>query len=179
MRTPMPSPRGTNYARLYLEGAAYDAASGLNPTFNAAQRGAIRTAFARAGVAFDEAQFLQAIKRENAREDARDEGGLASRIMAAISASGDFDNDEVAAIEQALANAGIPYKMVGGRRFFDRVEVRIVLDYLRTISHPDNNSALLSIINTPARKVGDATVAAFVGQEGLCLTHVECEDRRG
>lgn len=62
-------------------------------------------------------------------------------------------------IEKALANAGIPYKMVGGRRFFDRVEVRLLLDYLRVISHPDNNSALLSIINTPTRKVGDGTVA--------------------
>lgn len=62
-------------------------------------------------------------------------------------------------IEKALANAGIPYKMVGGRRFFDRVEVRILLDYLRVIAHPDNNSALLSIINTPTRKVGDGTVA--------------------
>jgi len=62
-------------------------------------------------------------------------------------------------IEKALANAGIPYKMVGGRRFFDRVEVRLILDYLRTINHPDNNSALLSVINTPTRKVGDTTVA--------------------
>ena len=62
-------------------------------------------------------------------------------------------------IEKSLANAAIPYKMVGGRRFFDRVEVRILLDYMRVISHPDNNSALLSIINTPARKVGEGTVA--------------------
>lgn len=62
-------------------------------------------------------------------------------------------------IEKGLANAGIPYKMVGGRRFFDRVEVRILLDYLRVVSHPDNNSALLSIINIPTRKVGDGTVA--------------------
>ena len=62
-------------------------------------------------------------------------------------------------IEKSLANAAIPYKMVGGRRFFDRVEVRILLDYMRVISHPDNDSALLSIINTPARKVGEGTVA--------------------
>lgn len=62
-------------------------------------------------------------------------------------------------IEKALANQGIPYKMVGGQRFFDRVEVRLVLDYLRTICHPDNNSALLSIINIPSRKVGDQTIA--------------------
>lgn len=62
-------------------------------------------------------------------------------------------------IEKSLARDGIPYKMVGGRRFFDRVEVRILLDYLRVINHPDNNSAFLSIINTPARKVGEGTVA--------------------
>ncbi|KAK5104573.1 ATP-dependent DNA helicase srs2 [Lithohypha guttulata] len=62
-------------------------------------------------------------------------------------------------IEKALGNAGIPYRMVGGKRFFDRAEVRLLLDYLRTINHPDNNAALLSIINTPARKVGVNTVA--------------------
>jgi DNA helicase II / ATP-dependent DNA helicase PcrA len=78
-------------------------------------------------------------------------------------------------IEKALANAGIPYRMVGGRRFFDRVEVRILLDYLRTISHPDNTSALLAIINTPTRKVGDTTIKeltriAEINKESLWST---------
>lgn len=58
-------------------------------------------------------------------------------------------------IENALGKAGIPYRMVGGYRFFDRDEIRTLLDYLRTISHPDNNAALSAIINVPSRKIGD------------------------
>ena len=70
-------------------------------------------------------------------------------------------------IEKAFTSSGIPYRMVGGTRFFDRVEIRIIIDYLRTISHPDNDAALLSIINTPSRKIGDATISSLVklGQE--------------
>ena len=57
-------------------------------------------------------------------------------------------------IEKALSKEAIPYRMVGGFRFFDREEVRILLDYLATISHPDNDAALRAIINVPARKIG-------------------------
>ncbi|KAK4942251.1 ATP-dependent DNA helicase srs2 [Elasticomyces elasticus] len=65
-------------------------------------------------------------------------------------------------IEKALTSSGIPYRMVGGQRFFDRAEIRIIIDYLRTISHPDNNQALVSIINTPSRKIGETTVAELL-----------------
>ncbi|KAL6250629.1 ATP-dependent DNA helicase srs2 [Rhinocladiella similis] len=65
-------------------------------------------------------------------------------------------------IERALSGSGIPYRMVGGQRFFDRVEIRIIIDYLRTISHPDNNQALVSIINVPSRKIGETTVTEFM-----------------
>ncbi|EXJ81308.1 hypothetical protein A1O3_07598 [Capronia epimyces CBS 606.96] len=65
-------------------------------------------------------------------------------------------------IEKALASSGIPYRMVGGQRFFDRIEIRIIVDYLRTISHPDNNQAFLAIINVPSRKVGEASIAELI-----------------
>lgn len=65
-------------------------------------------------------------------------------------------------IEKALSSSRIPYRMVGGQRFFDRVEIRIIIDYLRTISHPDNNQALISIINVPSRKIGETTVGEFM-----------------
>ncbi|KIX07045.1 uncharacterized protein Z518_05022 [Rhinocladiella mackenziei CBS 650.93] len=65
-------------------------------------------------------------------------------------------------IEKALANSSIPYRMVGGQRFFDRVEIRIIIDYLRTISHPDNNQAFMAIINVPSRKIGDTSVAELI-----------------
>ena len=61
-------------------------------------------------------------------------------------------------IENALGKAGMPYRMVGGYRFFDRDEIRTLLDYLRTISQPHNNAALSAIINVPSRKIGDESL---------------------
>jgi DNA helicase-2/ATP-dependent DNA helicase PcrA len=61
-------------------------------------------------------------------------------------------------IEKEFARYGIPYRMIGGHKFFERVEIRTLLDYLRTISQPDNNPALISIINVPSRKIGEVTV---------------------
>ncbi|MCJ1419661.1 hypothetical protein MMC32_006017 [Xylographa parallela] len=61
-------------------------------------------------------------------------------------------------IESAMGKIGIPYRMVGGQRFFDRVEVKVLLDYLRVISQPDNSDALVRIINVPSRRIGDVTI---------------------
>ncbi|CAL3968791.1 unnamed protein product [Diplocarpon coronariae] len=61
-------------------------------------------------------------------------------------------------IESALGKAGIAYRMVGGVRFYDRLEIKTVLDYLRVINQPDNNDALARIINTPSRRIGEATI---------------------
>jgi DNA helicase-2/ATP-dependent DNA helicase PcrA len=65
-------------------------------------------------------------------------------------------------IEAELAKAGLPYRMVGGFRFFDRLEIKLILDYLRVINNPDNNDALARIINVPSRKIGDKTVKSLI-----------------
>ncbi|KAF1842237.1 UvrD-helicase-domain-containing protein [Cucurbitaria berberidis CBS 394.84] len=65
-------------------------------------------------------------------------------------------------IERELGRAGIPYRMVGGKRFFDRAEIKIILNYLRCISNPDNNDAIVGVINTPSRRVGDKTVKGLL-----------------
>ncbi|RMZ69357.1 atp-depentend dna helicase [Pyrenophora seminiperda CCB06] len=65
-------------------------------------------------------------------------------------------------IERALGQAGIPYRMVAGTKFFDRAEIKIILDYLRVISQPDHNDAVARAINVPSRKVGDTTVKALL-----------------
>lgn len=65
-------------------------------------------------------------------------------------------------IESAMGNAGIPYKMVGGQKFFDRVEIRILVDYLRAVGQPDNNDALARIINVPSRNIGLTTVKTLL-----------------
>jgi DNA helicase-2/ATP-dependent DNA helicase PcrA len=64
-------------------------------------------------------------------------------------------------IERALSKAGIPYRMVSGIRFFDRAEIKIVLDYLRVINQPDHNDALVRVINLPSRKIGESTIKAL------------------
>lgn len=65
-------------------------------------------------------------------------------------------------IESAMGRAGIPYRMVGGQRFFDRVEIRLLLDYLRVVSQPSNNDALARVAVVPARGVGQATVKSLL-----------------
>ena len=85
-------------------------------------------------------------------------------------------------IEVALGKAGMPYRMVGGHRFFDREEIRTLLDYLRTISQPINNSALLAIINVPPRKIGEETVKELLriaDQKSLSLWAVVQKIVRG
>ncbi|KAK6428720.1 ATP-dependent DNA helicase srs2 [Oleoguttula sp. CCFEE 5521] len=61
-------------------------------------------------------------------------------------------------IETSLGAAGMPYRMIGGMKFYDRVEVKMLLDYLRVIDQPSHNEALARVINAPSRKVGDKTV---------------------
>jgi DNA helicase-2/ATP-dependent DNA helicase PcrA len=65
-------------------------------------------------------------------------------------------------IESAMGKAGLPYRMVGGQRFFDRIEIKILLDYLRVVSQPENNDALVRIINVPPRGLGATTVKALL-----------------
>ena len=65
-------------------------------------------------------------------------------------------------VESAMGRAGIPYRMVGGKKFFDRIEVKILLDYLRVVSQPNNNDAIFRIINIPARGLGATTVKGLL-----------------
>ncbi|PLB45550.1 UvrD-helicase-domain-containing protein [Aspergillus steynii IBT 23096] len=65
-------------------------------------------------------------------------------------------------IESEMGKQGIPYKMVGGLRFFDRVEIKLLLDYLRVISQPGNADALLRVINVPSRKIGEETIRTLL-----------------
>jgi len=61
-------------------------------------------------------------------------------------------------LEFAFKRNGIPYKVVGGMRFFDYAEIKDVLAYLAVLENPADDLRLLRIINTPARGIGQATV---------------------
>jgi len=79
-------------------------------------------------------------------------------------------NAQSNAIERALVKSGVPYRIIGGHRFFDSQEVRDAMAYLRIISNPDDSVSLRRIINVPRRGIGDTTMdnAAQIA-EGLGL----------
>lgn len=68
-------------------------------------------------------------------------------------------NAQSRVMEEMLVRAGIPYKVFGGLRFYDRKEVRDVIAYLRVIVNPADDVSLRRIINQPKRAIGDATIA--------------------
>ena len=63
-------------------------------------------------------------------------------------------NAQSRVLEHALFNAGLPYRVYGGLRFFERQEIKHALAYLRLIANPQDDGALLRVINLPARGVG-------------------------
>lgn len=76
--------------------------------------------------------------------------------------------------ESALTRANIPYKIVGGLRFYDRKEVRDIMAYLSLIDNPFDVVRFRRVINEPKRGIGDATVDEVVRiAEGLNLSPVE------
>ncbi len=67
-------------------------------------------------------------------------------------------NAQSRAFEDILVRWGVPYKIVGGLRFYDRKEIKDVLAYLRAIANPSDTLSLLRVINTPRRGVGKTTI---------------------
>lgn len=67
-------------------------------------------------------------------------------------------NAQSRVLEQALFNAALPYRVYGGMRFFERQEIRHALAYLRLVMNPEDDSALLRVINFPARGIGARSI---------------------
>ena len=68
-------------------------------------------------------------------------------------------NAQSNAIEQALSRGGIPHRIIGGHRFYDREEIRDMVAYLQVINNPHDDVRLTRIINVPKRSIGARTVA--------------------
>lgn len=68
-------------------------------------------------------------------------------------------NAQSRAMEEALRREGLPYRIVGGQRFYERREVKDMLAYLRLIANPADDEAFLRVVNVPRRGVGDVTLA--------------------
>ena len=79
-------------------------------------------------------------------------------------------NAQSRALEEVLIRVGLPYKVVGGTRFYERREVKDAVAYLRAIANPDDDVNLRRILNVPKRGLGDrseAMLAAFAERERL------------
>ncbi len=68
-------------------------------------------------------------------------------------------NAQSRVLEEMLLRAGIPYKVYGGLRFYDRREVKDIVAYLRCVVNPSDDVSLRRVINQPKRSIGDSTVA--------------------
>jgi DNA helicase II / ATP-dependent DNA helicase PcrA len=79
---------------------------------------------------------------------------------------------QMRAFEDRFITLGIPYRVVGGPRFYERAEVRDALAYLKVTTAPDNDLAFERIINTPKRGIGDTSVKkmhSFARPQGISL----------
>jgi DNA helicase II / ATP-dependent DNA helicase PcrA len=72
-------------------------------------------------------------------------------------------NAQSRVIEETLVRAGIPYRVVGGVRFYDRREVKDAMSYLRALVNPDDEVSWRRIVNVPKRGVGDTSVNKVSG----------------
>ena len=79
-------------------------------------------------------------------------------------------NAQSRALEEAFMRAGVPYKVVGGTRFYERKEIKDALAYLRAVDNPDDTVSLRRIFNVPKRGLGqkaEATLAAHAEKYGI------------
>lgn len=116
---------------------------------------------------FEEAQFIVDESKSLQRE------GWSLTEMAILYRS----NAQSRVIEQALFRSGIPYKIYGGLRFYERQEIKHALAYLRLAVNPDDDNALLRIINVPPRGIGARTIENIQTaslEQGISLWQAAC-----
>jgi DNA helicase-2/ATP-dependent DNA helicase PcrA len=113
-------------------------------------------------------------------DDETDEAQFVAREVAKLHDGGTTRWDEIAVfyranaqsrvIEEHLTRMGIPYKVIGGTRFYDRREVKDALAYLRAVVNPTDEVSVKRILNVPKRGVGDSSIGkldAYASSRGL------------
>jgi len=113
-------------------------------------------------------------------DNEHDEAAFVAREIDRLVDAGDANYSDVAvfyrtnnnsrALEETFIRMGLPYKLVGGVRFYERKEVRDIVAYLRVLENPEDAVSMRRILNTPRRGIGDraeACVAVHAEQRGL------------
>ena len=122
-------------------------------------------------VLWTESEAGEPIKLFNAGDEREEAAWICDRIQQ-MHLSGQAENGDIAilyrsnsqsrVLEEMLVRAGIPYRIYGGLRFYDRKEVKDIVAYLRCIVNPSDDVSLRRIINNPKRSIGDSTVSELV-----------------
>jgi DNA helicase-2/ATP-dependent DNA helicase PcrA len=112
-------------------------------------------------------------------DNEHDEARFVAEEIDALADKGDVTYNDVAvfyrtnnssrALEEVFIRAGIPYKVVGGVRFYERREIRDIVAYLRVLDNPGDSVSMRRILNTPRRGIGDraeACVAVYAENTG-------------
>jgi len=87
-------------------------------------------------------------------------------------------NAQSRALEEQFMKAGIPYRIVGGQKFYERMEIKDILAYLKQLVNPSDSVSLRRIINVPRRGIGEATIQkidAFAFEQGISLYEALCK----
>src|SRR5271163_2055627 len=112
-------------------------------------------------------------------DNEHDEARFVAEEIDALAANSDITYNDVAvfyrtnnssrSLEEVFIRAGIPYKVVGGVRFYERKEIRDIVAYLRVLDNPGDAVSMRRILNTPRRGIGDraeACVAVYAENTG-------------
>lgn len=119
--------------------------------------------------------------------DERDEGRwIAGEIEKLHSKGTSYDdiavfyrtNAQSRILEDMFLRAGVPYKIVGGTRFFDRAEIRDVMAYLKMIVNPADEMSVKRVINTPRRGIGSTSIQKIerLARDNRCSFFQACEN---
>ena len=116
-------------------------------------------------------------------DDEHDESGWISREMARLHDGGSHRWGDIAVfyrtnaqsrvLEETLVRSGVPYRVIGGTRFYDRREVKDALAYVRSAVNPTDEVSVKRVLNLPKRGIGDTTVGrldAWAGAHGASFT---------
>lgn len=112
----------------------------------------------------------------------KDEAGYAAKKIKVMSSNSQYNYSDMAVLyrtnaqsrpfEEMFMKFGIPYQIIGGLKFYNRMEIKDILGYLRVLYNPDDDINLLRIIGRPKRGIGPGTTGKlqeYAAQNGLSL----------
>ena len=125
---------------------------------------------------------IQAYQASDERDEGRWIAGEIEKLHAGGTSYDDIavfyrTNAQSRILEDMFLSAGVPYKIVGGTRFFDRAEIRDVMAYLKMIVNPADEMSVKRVINTPRRGIGSTSIAKIeeLARENRCSFFQACE----